>query len=506
MVKQKQKEKQKAKFSKKVIIKKKSKHRNKQKKPPSSHSSHNSDTQDTSTKDDYSSIPPSINDILPIINAALIEGEKESNEGTKEDNIIYQKFLDAESALKISCNKCKKNITNEIKILIDYNLCENYFKKERFSLLCVNCFIKNILNNENNKNINYRVINKMDEYLLEEGWTVTDELKFIEAVCKLGFENWYEISRCIGKGFLECRSHYYNYYYKDEKDYLPNPNERKNLFDKINNLMNGNDSNYLSFNNFIPSNNNRTNASIRCIRNNRKIELQSKNNEIENDNENGIENEKEENINNKNIFSYLGYNPKRNEFDDEFKEEAELEISEMEFDDEINKNNKEVNSYLKDIYYKIFENYNRTLLERDERKNFVIQNDLIDLRKIYFFEKKTSKDDKDIYYSLRQCIKHLENNEYNTICQSFILEKNIGMRLNQLRFFKEIGCETFEEIHQYLTEMKKLNSNKKKKSSDNNNNDKNEKSKLRDRNNLKHSDDKDEHKSSTKKDDKEKNK
>ena len=298
-----------------------------------------------------------------------------------------------------------------------------------------------------------------------------------------------------------------NYSDKGEKNYLPNPNERKNLFDKINNLMNGNDANYLSFNNFIPSSyNNRANASIRCIRNNRKIELKSKNNEIENENETGIENEKEENINNKNIFSYLGYNPKRNEFDDEYKEEAELEISEMEFDDEINKDNKEVNSYLKDIYYKIFENYNRILKERDERKKFVIENDLIDLRKIYFFEKKNSKDDKDIYYSLRQCVKYLENNEYNNICQSIILEKNIGMRLNQLQFFKEIGCETYDEIHQYLTEMKKLNSNKKKKNSDMNNNDKNEKSKLRDRNNLKHSDDKDEYKSSTKEDEKEKNK
>ena len=80
------------------------------------------------------------------------------------------------------------------------------------------------------------------------------------------------------------------------------------------------------------------------------------------------------------------------------------------------------------------------------------------------------------------------------------------MRLNQLQFFKEIGCETYDEIHQYLTEMKKLNSNKKKKSLDGNNNHKNEKSKLRDRNNLKYSDDKDDSKSSTKKDVKEKNK
>lgn len=334
-LKQKQKPKQKPKISKKVTLKKKSKPRFKKKTPVSSNSSNNSDTQDTLTKDDYPRTPPSINDIMPIINAALIQVESNSSEENKEDNIIYQKFLDAESALKISCNKCKKLITNQIKILLDYNSDEKHSIKERFSLLCVNCFI---------------IINKMDEFLLQQGWTISDELKFIEAVSKLGFENWYEISRCIGKGFLECRSHYYNYYYKTEKDYLPN--ERRNLYDKINNLMNGNDNNYLSYNNFTPySNNNRTNSSNRSLRNNRKLELKP------HDNENLNENEKDENICNKNIFNYLGYNPKRKEFDDEFKEEAELELSEMEFDDEINKNNKEVNTYLKDMYYKIFKNY-----------------------------------------------------------------------------------------------------------------------------------------------------
>ena len=87
-----------------------------------------------------------------------------------------------------------------------------------------------------------------------------------------------------------------------------------------------------------------------------------------------------------------------------------------------------------------------------------------------------------------------KNNEYNKICQSFILEKNIGTRINQLQFFKEIGCETYDEIHQFLNERKKLNTNKKKNNSDTN--DKSETKKLRDRNNLKLNDDKKENKSS----------
>ena len=36
--------------------------------------------------------------------------------------------------------------------------------------------------------------------------------------------DWYDISTVIGKGFLECRNHYYSFYYKAKNDYLPSDN------------------------------------------------------------------------------------------------------------------------------------------------------------------------------------------------------------------------------------------------------------------------------------------
>ena len=313
------------------------------KKPPSPHSSNNSDTQDTLTKEDLPSTPPLPSDIMPIIEASIIPEEEfqlDKKSYNKEDNIIYQKFLDAESALKISCSKCKKNITNQIKILLDYNLCENISITERFALFCVNCFTNNFINNEQNKDnnkINYRVINKMDEYLLSNDWTVRDELKFIEAISRLGFENWYEISRCIGKGILECRNHYYNFYYKSKSDNMPS--ESRFYLYKKNNLAISNEKNYLSYYEYIP-NNKRTNSSNRSLRQNRNIYDPKENTS-----------EKEENISNKNWHNVLGYNPKRNEFDEEYKDEAELTISEMDFEDDLDKDdNGEYKYFLEDVF------------------------------------------------------------------------------------------------------------------------------------------------------------
>ena len=46
--------------------------------------------------------PPKISDIMPIIEESIIPEVIEKEE--KGDQLIYQKFLDAESALKILCN------------------------------------------------------------------------------------------------------------------------------------------------------------------------------------------------------------------------------------------------------------------------------------------------------------------------------------------------------------------------------------------------------------------
>ena len=341
----------------------------------------------------------------------------------------------------------QKNIYHQIKILIENTRTEEI--KSKFKFICLLCFI-----NKNNGNslfremcTNYRIINKMSECLFIDDWTIKDELRFIDAVGKLGLENWYDISSIIGKGILECRNHYYSFYYKSKNDYLPSDNLLLSKKHKTNiNNINNNNINFLSYNNniFFKKKLNRSNRTLRPNRH-RKFE----NNEGDRD---------------KTIITpnnFLGYNSKRKEFEYQYDNEAELEMSEIEFEENDKKE-------MKDMYYKIFENYNEIIKKREERENFIDEKGLIDIKKQIALEKKLSKDDKEIYNSLKQILKYLTLDEYNKLYQGIVLNKNIKMRIKQLSFFKDKGCSTHEDIHNYIVDLRK-NNNKKGDTDDNNN-------------------------------------
>ena len=164
-------------------------------------------------------------------------------------------FIEAQSAIKINCCVCNRNITNQIKVILEPSSSKNkiYQKGLNFNALCLRCFlfktkfnskemtyyIGNEMTLYNYKYTNYTILNKMTENLYTNDWTLGDEIKLLGAIEKLGLENWEEISKILGKGKYECESHYYTFYYKSKDDYLPS--------DKIINI-NNNSKNILKIN------------------------------------------------------------------------------------------------------------------------------------------------------------------------------------------------------------------------------------------------------------------
>ena len=74
---------------------------------------------------------------------------------------------------------------------------------------------------------------------------------------------------------------------------------------------------------------------------------------------------------------------------------------------------KENNSQnVNDMYDKILFNYNNILDKREERKNFVLNKDLFDVKKQIMKEKKLSREDRDIYQSVKQNRKYLTNEQF----------------------------------------------------------------------------------------------
>ena len=294
---------------------------------------------------------------------------------------------------------------------------------------------------------NYKILNKLSENLFTWDWTLGEEIKLLGAIERLGLNNWEEISKILGKGKFECESHYYTFYYKSKNDFLPD--------DKIininvkNNSQNKNKNN----NNILNQNKNEENKYINKIQenigyipfseNNKQNRSLSKNNIKKDDQD-------KNKPSNQNSYDILGYWEKRKDYDIEFKNEAEIQMSEIEFRENDNPENIEIN-------YKNLKNYNNVLDEREERKNLVIEKNLFDVRKQISFSRRLSKHDREIFQILKYNMKYLTKEQFLFIFDNNILEKNIKTRLNQLIYYKNLGCNTYDDIQKYINEIKKEN-------------------------------------------------
>ena len=392
----------------------------------------------------------------------------ERNSDLKEKNginseLISQSFLEAQSYIKLQCCFCSKNIYNSIKVILEpfpknTNKNFSFIKKSilPFEVACIKCFVnKSKINNfhkiesqnffyDDNPHLytNYHIVHKMTEPIFTDDWTLDEEIKLLGALSHLGIGNWEDISKILGKGKFECRSHYHAFYYKKQNDYLPNLNNNNiNNTNKINERKkNKSIENQILQNigkeiGYIPYNidNNQANRSINISRNNSKSEHSSNKVQLQN------------------ACNTLGYWPKRNEFDVEYKNDAEIELMEIDYKE---KEDSKEQEKLNEIYDQILIDYNDILEKREERKNFILEKNLYDVKKQFMNEKKLEKEDREIYQSVKQSLKYLTNEQFKEYFEGIILEKNLKSRLNQLLYYYKNGYKTYGKIDKYIYNLK----------------------------------------------------
>ena len=114
----------------------------------------------------------------------------------------------------------------------------------------------------------------------------------------------------------------------------------------------------------------------------------------------------------------VGYQPKRGDFDQEYDTDAELLLADMEFFDDDN----EENNHLKNS---IIELYNARLDERIRRKKFVIERGLLDIKRTQKFERKRSKEERDIINSMKIFARFNTEEEHQKIISNLIKERTL---------------------------------------------------------------------------------
>ena len=341
--------------------------------------------------------------------------------------------------INIKCKICQKDITNNIKFYC--NVCPDF-------IYCIKCFISS----KHPKSHEYHIIDNLNFPFYTDDWTVNDEHKLISNISKCGLNNWEEVSKSMNnKGQLECESHYYSFYNINKDN--PNPDESKIIIDEnkkinekqllinkqINNEMIKNFSSNpgnSTFETEKESQNIKRNSRSLCVRKNSKG--------------GGAES----------VSEILGVHPKRKEFDNEFLNDAEIELSHLEFNDK--ENEKDYN-----IKMELLKDYNLILKEREKRKNFIFEKGMLDLRRQNRIESKLTKEEYDLLLFMRPFHRFYENSEFYDQLEGIFMEQQLKSMLKTLnRLENEKNSKggkisTIEDIEKFFENDKNANKGRK---------------------------------------------
>lgn len=148
------------------------------------------------------------------------------------------------------------------------------------------------------------------------------------------------------------------------------------------------------------------------------------------------------------ILDQSGYNPKRQEFDPEYDNDAELPLAEMEFKE----NDTDADHELK---LRMLHIYLSRLDERKRRKEFILERGLLDVNRQQALDKKRSKEERELYQRTRIFMRYHSSEEHEALLEGLNAERRIRQRIADLQECRRAGCRTLAEADQYKLEKKK---------------------------------------------------
>ena len=343
------------------------------------------------------------------------------------------------------CSICQKEITNNIK----------FYCEECDYIFCINCFLLS----KHNNNHGYHLIDALNFPLFIDNWSLKEEHKLLSFVAKCGLNNWEEISKSIeNKGQVECESYYYTFYYKNKDN--PDPDENKLILDENKNIkMNQLEENKKEYENMIAK-----------VSSNRGLGISTEEEIFPKNNSRSICIPKNGGVG-ESVSEVLGARIKRKEFDNEFLNDIEVEMSNLEF----NENDKYKEKELQ-IKMDVLKDYNLILKEREARKKFILEKNMLDMNRQNRIESRLSKEEYNLLLFMKPFHRFFENSEFYDLFGNIIIEQQLKLmlkNLNKLENEKNTRggkISTMEDIEKYYEGDKGGNKSKKQGKNNNGNN------------------------------------
>lgn len=304
----------------------------------------------------------------------------------------------------VYCHFCERDVTRRV-----YLCCEVC----RCAQICVECFANGSENAKHKRAHPYRVISKLDMALFEEEWSGYEELILLQALESVGYGNWEEARNILrSKTAEQIELHFKLCYEPFLGRGLPLEARRAEI------------------------------AAARAAGTPTTL-LQRKMLEMggvlsaarERAARAGVGGEKGGAV----FGDVLGYMPLREEFDIEYDNDFELYLAEMEFGEEDSEEELKTK-------YSILEIYHKTLAEREKRKRFVIEHELLDLKAQLQLEKGLAPLERQIRSTLKPFLRFMSRAEHEELVADLCREADMRQSLEVLLAGQQAGIRTLEEL------------------------------------------------------------
>ncbi|XP_061344331.1 transcriptional adapter ADA2b isoform X3 [Gastrolobium bilobum] len=330
------------------------------------------------------------------------------------------------------CNYCNKDITGKIRIKCA--MCPDFD-------LCIECFSVGAEVTPHKSNHPYRVMDNLSFPLICPDWHADDEILLLEGIEMYGLGNWTEVAEHVGtKNKEACIEHYRNAYLKSP--FFPLPDMSHVVGKNKNDLLAmgrglGEDKkglqNLKEDSPFSPSR--------------VKVEDSHKVDSLA-DRDFGGKKPSSSGNEGSSLVEMSGYNPKRQEFDTEYDNDAEQLLADMEFKDTDTEEERE-------LKLRVLRLYSKRLDERKRRKDFVLERNLLYPNP---FEKDLTPEEKTICRKYDWFMRFHTKEEHEELLRTVISEHRTLKRIQELKEARAAGCRNSAEADRYLVHKRRRES------------------------------------------------
>ncbi|KAL0050679.1 hypothetical protein WJX82_004874 [Trebouxia sp. C0006] len=392
------------------------------------------------------------------------------------------------------CNYCQKDITSVVRIKCA--VCQDFD-------LCLDCFSVGVQITPHRNDHAYRVMDSLSFPLYHPDWGADEEMLLLEAIDNAGFGNWTAVADHVGtKSKDECKGHYFDIYVNSPQFPQPWPAPQMTginplEFQKAKQARLRDQQTAASAAGPGPQGQSvgmqeslAAESGVQHPRNaaestdaetahgaRKRIKVDTSGQEASDDvtlpyqhNPAGTDGVTEgvtegvvsgraapnaanasQALNKKaahEVVALAGFHIKRQEFEPEYDNEAEMIVADMEFRDDDTEEDIQEKVRVIDIY-------NTRLTERERRRRFVMDRKLINVRKQQNLDRRRNPAEREMYARLKAVARYLPQQEFEVLSDGVVTETRLRTRIQELKEYRRAGIRTFADAELYEADKKR---------------------------------------------------